>query len=80
MAKPFDLVFKFRLHAQFIDVDLVEYFEKFGNKLLLADVLIFAISIPCSGAAVVNIVCGRAIAELLILVFRRDAGLAGRFI
>ena len=76
MAKSLDLVLKFGLHAQLVDVDLIEYFEEFGDQLLLADVLIFAVTISRPRTPVVDVMRRRAVSELLVLVFCRDAGLA----
>lgn len=75
MTEPLDFVFELRFHTQFVDVDLVEYLEEFGDELLFADVLIFTVPISRSCAAIVDVVRGRAVAELLVFVLRRDAGL-----
>lgn len=75
MTESLDLVFELRLHAKFVDIDLVEYFEEFGYKLFFANVLVLTIAISCPRATVVNIMCCRAIAKLLVFIFGRDAGL-----
>lgn len=76
MAKTFNLILKFSFHAKLVDIDLVEYFEELSDEFLLANVLVFAITISRSRTAVVNVVRSRSVTELLVLVFGGNAGLA----
>lgn len=68
MAESLDLIFELGLHAKFVDVDLVEDFEEFGDEFFLTNVLILAIPIPRSGTAVVNIVRRCTVPKLLVFI------------
>jgi len=76
VAEPLNLIFELRFHAQLVYVDLVKYFQQFSDELFLANVLVLAITVSRSSATVINVMRRRAVAQFLVLVLSRDAGLA----
>ena len=73
--EPPDLVLQFRSYPKLVYVDLVDYFEKFLDQFLLANVLILAIPVSRFRARVVDILgCGRVF-QFLVLLLGGYAGL-----